>query len=65
MQNGGPKGPHNPMDVTASMRQRWAEVPFPLPHKNDEVDRKGLLRNRQNYGAMIENIDRQVGRFVD
>jgi arylsulfatase A-like enzyme len=65
VQNGGPKGPHNPMDVTASMRQRWAEVPFPLPHKNDKVDREGLLRNRQNYGAMIENIDRQVVRFVD
>ena len=58
-------GPHNPMDVTASMRERWADVPFPDPHDNDHPDREGLLRNRQNYAAMIENIDRQVGRFID
>ena len=58
-------GPHNPMDVTHSMRQRWADVDFPPPHDNDHPDREGLLRNRQNYAAMIENIDRQVGCFVD
>jgi len=58
-------GPHNPMDVTASMRARWRDVDFPPPHHNDEPDREGLLRNRQNYAAMIENIDRQVGRFLE
>ena len=58
-------GPHNPMDVTASMRACWQDVDFPPPHSNDEPDRAGLLRNRQNYAAMIENIDRQVGRFLD
>ena len=58
-------GPHNPMDVTASMRQRWEGVDFPPPHGNVEPDRQGLLRNRQNYAAMIENIDRQVGRFLE
>jgi len=57
-------GPHNPMDVTASMRERWADVTFPPPHDNDHEDRKGLLRNRQNYAAMVENIDRNVGRFI-
>ena len=58
-------GPHSPMDVTASMRARWADVLFDEPHGNDHPDREGLLRNRQNYAAMIENIDRQVGRFID
>jgi arylsulfatase A-like enzyme len=59
-------GPHNPMDVTESMRSRWHDVDFPEPHANEgEADREGLLRNRQNYAAMIENIDRQVGRFLD
>ena len=58
-------GPHSPMDVTASMRARWQDVDFPPPHRNEEHDREGLLRNRQNYAAMIENIDRQVGRFID
>ncbi|MFH1570341.1 MAG: sulfatase-like hydrolase/transferase, partial [Gemmatimonadota bacterium] len=58
-------GPHNPMDVTAAMRARWEDVDFPLPHASDDPDREALLRNRQNYAAMIENIDRHVGRFVE
>jgi arylsulfatase A-like enzyme len=53
------------MDVTASMRAAWEDVPFPPPHSNDHADREGLLRNRQNYAAMIENIDRLVGEFLD
>lgn len=57
-------GPHNPMDVTASMRARWEDVEFAPPHANDDQDREGLLRNRQNYAAMIENIDTQTGRFL-
>lgn len=60
-------GPHNPMDVTASMRERWKETAFPLPHANSQTEysESDHLRNRQNYAAMIENIDRLVGRFVD
>ena len=58
-------GPHDPMDVTPTMRERWQGVDLPLPHANDHPDRAGLLRNRQNYAAMIENIDRHVGRLVD
>jgi arylsulfatase len=58
-------GPHSPMDVTESMRERWEEVPFPPPHDNAHPDREGLLRNHQNYAAMIENIDRHVGRFLE
>jgi arylsulfatase A-like enzyme len=58
-------GPHDPMDVTPSMRERWEGVGFPLPHDNNHPDHEALLRNRQNYAAMIENIDRQSGRFID
>jgi arylsulfatase A-like enzyme len=58
-------GPHQPMDVTRSMRRRWESVDFPMPHENNQPDREGLLRNRQNYAAMIENIDRHLGRFID
>jgi len=58
-------GPHNPMDITASMRARWQDIDFPPPHDNDHPDRQGLLRSRQNYAAMIENIDRQVGRLIE
>lgn len=60
-------GPHNPMDVTESMRRRWEGVEFPMPHGNDQSDYsvEDHLRNRQNYAAMVENIDRQIGRFLD
>jgi arylsulfatase A-like enzyme len=58
-------GPHNPMDVTASMRARWEDAAIPPPHDAGDADPSLLLRKRQNYAAMIENIDRQVGRFLD
>ncbi len=58
-------GPHNPFDVTAAMRARWEQVEFPSPHANDHPDRTGLLRTRQNYAAMIENIDTWCGRILD
>ncbi|MBN2452425.1 MAG: sulfatase-like hydrolase/transferase [Lentisphaeria bacterium] len=57
-------GPHNPMDVTARMHECWAEALLPGPHANEDRDREGLLRNRRHYAAMIENIDRQIGRFL-
>ena len=58
-------GPHDPYDVTESMRNRWKEVDFPSPVENDEDD-PGVIRLRQqNYAAMIENIDRQIGRYLD
>jgi arylsulfatase A-like enzyme len=58
-------GPHSPMDVTASMRARWQDVPLPPPDDGDHPDAEGVLRNRQNYAAMVENIDRHVGRYLD
>ena len=58
-------GPHNPMEVTRSMRERWSDVPMPPACNNENADPEALLRSRQNYAAMIENIDRQTGRFID
>ena len=60
-------GPHNPMDVTQRMHDEWQEVDFPLPAGNDEAEfsPEDHQRNRRHYAAMIENIDRQVGRFLD
>jgi arylsulfatase A-like enzyme len=57
-------GPHNPMDVTASMRESCKHKQLPQAHKGDAAP-EDMLRNRQNYVAMIENIDRQIGRFID
>ncbi|GIX07743.1 MAG: arylsulfatase [Candidatus Poribacteria bacterium] len=58
-------GPHEPMDVTAEMRRRWEGVPFPPPHDNDQWDVQTHSAIRQNYAAMIENIDRHLGRYLD
>ncbi len=60
-------GPHNPMEVPQSIRQRWQDVDFPPPHgyDGDTHAPEDHQRNRQNYAGMIENIDRHVGRFLD
>jgi len=60
-------GPHGPMDVTQRMHDAWKDVSFPPPVGNDQerFTEEDHQRNRRHYAAMIENIDRQVGRFVD
>ena len=60
-------GPHNPMDVTASMAASLEGVRFPPPHapKPGQMTDADHQRNRRHYAAMIENIDRLVGQFID
>lgn len=58
-------GPHDPMDVTEKMHARWADVDFPPAHANDELDAETHTRIRRNYAAMLENIDRHIGRYLD
>jgi len=60
-------GPHNPMDVTQRMHDDWDGMEFPMPCSNsdDGYTYEDHQRNRQHYAAMIENIDRQIGRFLD
>lgn len=57
-------GPHEPMDVTASMYEARQRQDFPLPHRRTEWDDATHQRVRQNYAAMIENIDALVGRLI-
>ncbi len=59
-------GPHNPMDVTPRMANAWQTVPFPPPFENSQptYSADDHQRNRRHYAAMIENIDRHVGRFL-
>lgn len=58
-------GPHGPFDVTATMRSRWEGVEFPTPVDNDEPDIEVIKARRQNYAAMIENIDDHVRRMIE
>jgi len=58
-------GPHEPWDITASMEKRWRGVRFPQPNKGDEFTPEQYNAVRQNYAAMIENIDRWIAVFVE
>jgi hypothetical protein len=47
------------------MRERWINVDFPFPHNKHQQDPEAVIRCRDHYAAIIENIDYQVGRFLD
>ena len=53
-------GPHDPWDVTVPMKRRWEHTVFPLPQDAPDA----LMGVRQNYAAMLENIDRNIGRLL-
>ncbi len=56
-------GPHDPWDITESMKSGMAGRVFP-----DAADCPFTRENqgvRQNYAAMIENIDRKIGLLLD
>lgn len=66
-------GPHEPWDVTRSMAEWYADADFPQPHRTPEQDERlsahgfdpaELLQIRRNYSAMVENIDRHLGAFL-
>ncbi len=58
-------GPHGPFDVTRSMRARWESVEFRPPVDNADANVAAVNARRQNYAAMIENIDEHVGRMIE
>ncbi len=58
-------GPHGPFDVTRAMRSRWEKVAIPPPQNSEDPDVETIGARRQNYAAMIENIDSLVGEMID
>ena len=64
-------GPHPPMDITERMERGYRGPDrvvggFEQPHGYDgPFGPEQHVRIRQNYAAMIENIDRWLGVFVD
>lgn len=58
-------GPHDPWDITASMAEMYRDVDFPPPLGVDPAHAEAHLAVRRNYAAMIENIDRWLGKFVE
>ncbi|MSV28027.1 MAG: DUF229 domain-containing protein [Bryobacterales bacterium] len=58
-------GPHNPVDITPRMERSVRERTYPQPNGSTEFTQSIHNTIRQNYTAMVENIDRLVGLFVD
>jgi arylsulfatase A-like enzyme len=56
-------GPHNPVDITASMEDRSRS--FPQPSASTEFDAATHTKIRQNYTVMCENIDARIGEIID
>lgn len=57
-------GPHNPMDITASMESGARGRDYPPPTSSTQFDAPTHNRIRQNYTAMCENIDRRIGEII-
>jgi arylsulfatase A-like enzyme len=64
-------GPHSPLDIPRSLESRYRGPDrvidgFAQPHAyQGPFDAAQHVRVRQNYAAMIENIDRWIGVYVD
>jgi len=61
-------GPHNPWDVTEEMHDwyRDPDVEFPAPvDPDDRFDADKHQAIRRNYAAMVENVDRWLGRLLE
>jgi arylsulfatase len=57
-------GPHNPYDITHRMKRDWEQTVFPAPHQA-VGDPEITNAVRQNYAAMLENIDRNMGLLLE
>lgn len=57
-------GPHDPWDITREMKESWKDVDFPLPVNWDQDNPEKINGVRQNYAAMLENIDQTIGKFI-
>ncbi len=64
-------GPHPPMDITVNMEQRYRGPDRVIDNFEQPNNYSGPfpaeqhIRIRQNYAAMIENIDRWLGVYVE
>ena len=58
-------GPHQPNDVTRDMWDSVQGRSLPGPVESTEFEPADHQRIRQNYTAMVENIDRHTGRILD
>lgn len=58
-------GPHPPVDITRSMDHKCRGRNYPQPNRSTEFDPTTHVAIRQNYSAMVENIDRWLGVYME
>ncbi|WP_170975438.1 sulfatase family protein [Martelella alba] len=58
-------GPHDPEDITSRMEKTVRGRNFPAPNHSTELSPPQHEAIRQNYTAMVENIDRWLGVYLD
>ncbi|MBC5766745.1 sulfatase family protein [Ramlibacter albus] len=58
-------GPHDPMDITSAMEATVRGRTFAQPNANTQLAPEIHNTIRQNYTAMVENIDRWVGKLIE
>lgn len=58
-------GPHTPLDITKRMEERCRGISFPQPNGCLNFSPQQHVAIRQNYSAMVENIDRWVGLYLE
>ena len=56
--------PHDPEDITAAMQSTVQGRPMPAVNGKNEFDAATNQLIRQNYTAMCEHLDKQVGIFL-
>jgi len=57
-------GPHEPFDVTKDMRKRWETEVYEDSPLADAENKLVYLGIKQNYAAMLENIDMRIGELL-
>ncbi len=62
--NSGRKRPRDPWDVTRRMKGLYRGVEFPPPNGGRKLSAEQHNAVRQNYAAMVENIDRWLGLYI-
>ena len=58
--------PHDPFAAPEELQDAWEQRDITLPpnfEAEDDNHRNQLIRNRQRYNAMVENLDANVGRL--
>jgi arylsulfatase A-like enzyme len=58
-------GPHDPLDITERMEHLARDRDFPQPNRSTQHDAETHNAIRQNYSAMVENLDRWTGLFLE